>query len=296
MEKKLEEFYRDNVPQKEICLYFNKKPSAISSKAIELGLTKKYMRKNNPNYKAPYQDYDWCYQNYIVQGKSLQAMADELHCQKRVVQKWCTDTFGLHRRSAAQYLTLNPIQYQIIVAGTLGDGHISPRDLCYIESHSVDEKEYLFWKYEKLKNLCASAPTWYPEKQMTHFGGSYLCKPYYRYETRKINSLQSILEMSRSDRITKMSALGIGLYFLDDGSRTHSNWELCVAMLSAIDKSWLLEKLSRQYGIHGHILKDERYVLFDSVSSNRVDDLILEFLPSNIDVVQKKIMKYRGAA
>lgn len=296
MEKELEKFYKEKVPLKEVCSYFGKKESAISSKAIELGLTSKYPKKNSKKFFAPYQNYEWCYQHYIVQGMSLQKMADELGCKKRVVQKWCTDIFGLHRRTASHYFQLTPEQYQIVLSGTLGDGHISSRDLCYIESHAVDEQEYLFWKFNKLQNLCSSTPTLYPAKTTSHWGKPYTCQPYYRYETRKVDSFKQILSMSRSEKIFQLSALGIVLYFLDDGSRSNSNWSLCVAMLSEEDKDLLIEKLYSEFNIQGHRQTDARYLLFDSKSSELLDDLILTLLPNDIDVIQKKIMKHRGAA
>ena len=51
---------------------------------------------NNTKYKAVYQDYDWCYQKYVIERKSYQEMADELGVTKRVIQKWCVEKHGIH--------------------------------------------------------------------------------------------------------------------------------------------------------------------------------------------------------
>ena len=212
MESQLALFYEKHTPMKEMCEWFHKKPGAICSKAMSMGLTQKYPKSNAKNFTAPYQNYDWCYEHYIVKGMSLQQMADELGCQKRVVQKWCTDKFGLHRRTAKFYIQPNSEQHQIILAGTLGDGHISARDNIYIESHAQDEKDYLFWKYEKLQNLCVSSPTYYPEKLITHLGGPRIQQPYYRFETRKIQCLEEIKSMSISDKIRALTSFGLCLY------------------------------------------------------------------------------------
>ena len=102
--------------------------------------------------------------------------------------------------------------------------------------------------------------------------------------------------MSRSEKISQLSDLGIVLYFLDDGSRSNSNWSLCVAMLSEEDKDLLIEKLSNEFNIKGHRQSDIRYLTFDSKSSEILDDLILAFFQRDIDIVQKKIINHRGAA
>ncbi len=296
MESQLALFYEKHTPMKEMCEWFHKKPCAISSKAMSMGLTQKYPKSNAKNFTAPYQNYDWCYEHYIVKGMSLQQMADELGCQKRVVQKWCTDKFGLHRRTAKFYIQPNSEQHQIILAGTLGDGHISARDNIYIESHAQDEKDYLFWKYEKLQNLCVSSPTYYPEKLITHLGGPRIQQPYYRFETRKIQYLEEIKSMSISDKIRALTSFGLCLYMLDDGSRNHSNWILCTAKFSPDETALFVKVMQKNFSLSCRPCKDSRYIIFDADSSRKLDNMILSFLPQNLDIIHKKIFKDKDVA
>ena len=80
-EEYLENLYSKYLPLDQIVLEFNnmfktnKQRSAISSKANKIGLTKKYIRPNNPNYKAIYQDYDWYYTHFVDIGLNHEQMA-----------------------------------------------------------------------------------------------------------------------------------------------------------------------------------------------------------------------------
>ena len=48
-------------------------------------------------------------------------------------------------------------EFQILIGSILGDGHIelthNSVNYCYKEGHAVSQKEYLLWKYHKLKRL-----------------------------------------------------------------------------------------------------------------------------------------------
>lgn len=58
MESQLALFYEKHTPMKEMCEWFHKKPGAICSKAMSMGLTQKYPKSNAKNFTAPYQNYD----------------------------------------------------------------------------------------------------------------------------------------------------------------------------------------------------------------------------------------------
>lgn len=73
--------------------------SSVSSKAYKLGITELIVKKNNPKFKAVYQNYEWCYERYINRGMTMQQMADEAQCTLRVIQKWCQDIHDLDERS-----------------------------------------------------------------------------------------------------------------------------------------------------------------------------------------------------
>lgn len=289
---KLEELYKKGLSFDDICEEMHMDMRAISSHSSYLKLGDKYMRSNNPKFKAPYQDYDWCYQRYVVKGMTHQEMADECGASLRVIQKWCSEIHRLNGRTFKNDKGLSNIQYQIILFGTLGDGHINKRETqpMYIESHAIDEKDYVFWKYEQLKDLCNSPPKYHGETY-ANFGTDkeYLCEPFYRFETRIINQLKEIRDMPRIDKIKQLNEFGLCLHVLDDGSRNNT-WQLCLAQYTQEEINLYIKLCKERFDINCWQEKDIRYINFDANSSRKIDELILKNLPNDLDVVKKKIL------
>ena len=92
-------YYREKRPINEISELLNKTRGSITAKAAKLRLTNDNIKKNNSNFKAIYQNYDWCYQKFIVENKSHKEMADEAGCSLRVIQKWCSEKHKLNKRT-----------------------------------------------------------------------------------------------------------------------------------------------------------------------------------------------------
>lgn len=287
----VEEMYKQGLSVAEMSKRLNKSGSSISGLATRQGFSQKYIKPNNPNFKAPYQDYDWCFERYVNKGMTHQEMADELGVTKRVIQKWCVEIHHIDSWTFQDLKHLSDIQRKIILVGTLGDGHIDkrPDQPMYIESHAIDEKDYLFWKYDYLKDLCNQPPVYYKENYCTFSSDKeYLCKPYYRINTRIINDLKEIRSMSRLDKIKTLDEFQLSILLLDDGNRANL-WELCVAEWTTEEINELFN-LFMKYKIRGKRLKDDRYIMFDALSSKRIDEMILKNIPNDLDIVKKKIL------
>lgn len=287
----LEDCYKKQLPMNEICSLLNRTTGSIGDKALQLGFTRKYMKKNSKSYSAIYQDYNWCYDCFINKGMSFNDMAVEANTTPRTIQKWCSEKHGMNHDNYRHLKKLSNIQRDIIIVGTLGDGHIDKRidQPMYIESHAEDEKDYLFWKYEYLKDLCSKPPSYYKSKYKSFSDDkSYKCKPYYRINTRIIDDLIEIKYMSNVDKIKGLSDIQISLLFLDDGSRSNL-WDLCVAEWSDEDVSCLIDLLWNTYKIRARRKKDKRYLSLDATSSKKLDKLILKNIPNDLDIIKKKI-------
>lgn len=261
--KLLEEYYKQGLLFEKISELMDRSISSISAMSAELKLGDKYMRKNNTKFKAVYQDYDWCYERYIIRGMSMEEMAEEAGTTLRTIQKWCSEKHRLNNRTYKDNIKLNQEQYDLIEVGILGDGHIDKRDdqPMYIESHAIDEKDYLFYKYNILKDLCHKEPAYYTEDYYSFStDNQYLCKPFYRLNTRIISQLKEIRDKQKIDIIKNLNEWQICLLFLDDGSRTDL-WGLCVAEWSQSEIDKLFEVLYK-YRMRGKQNKDIRYQIF----------------------------------
>lgn len=131
----------------------------IYNKVCLMGYERKVFDKHDVRMAAIYKDKDWCFDRYINQQKTFDEMATEAHCSKRVIQKWCADVYGYNMHTYRHYAKLKPTEREIVMAGRLGDGHITKGDQpLYIEAHAENQKDYLFWKFSKtiafLQQIC----------------------------------------------------------------------------------------------------------------------------------------------
>lgn len=285
--KILEECYMNLEPIENIMGKLkNRSYGAISAKAIKLGLTKKYIKTNNANYKCEYNDYDWCYDRFITQGMKVEEIAEKTNYKKRTLEKWI---YEKHHLNYKMDFKLNDLQKMVVIAGCLGDGYISDR-LSYIEVHAENQKDYIYWKFRILKNMCEmKEPSYYPPKDKVFKSGIYHTQAQYRVATREIMDLKNIKDMSRMEKIGYLNELGFALHFLDDASYNGFNWIVCLAEWTDEEKNSYLNKLKEMLSISGKLLKDDRYAIFDKNSSDIMNEIILRELPNNLDIIKYKI-------
>lgn len=198
----LEECYKNGLPREEIAKLINRPKTAIQNKAQKLGFSEKYASKYSFKHKAIYQDPEWLL-SQVQLGKEPQDIANELNVSRRVIEKWL---YEKNRFIFRNVYKLTDIQKQIIIWGTLGDGHIDKRETqpIYIESHTIDEKDYIWWKYEQMKPMFNQPPAFYSgeNKYFTTNNKKYQCKDYYRMSSKIVDDLIFIRNMSKSKKNT----------------------------------------------------------------------------------------------
>lgn len=146
----------------------------------------------------------------------------------------------------------NPTREQIdfIYGCLLGDGSITngKKDKYVCNSrfsckHCVKQKDYLYWKYNILKNLCKSEP-----KELKN--GQWRINTFYHPYFSNLRKLfypqgykivpQSILE--------SITPLGLAVWFMDDGRRQKNGIELCTCSFDERSMNllsvWLYDKFN----------------------------------------------------
>lgn len=289
--EKFEELYKEGKSFKEISKILGRTVNAINKKSYDLRLGDKYMRNNNPKFKAVYQDYDWCYERYINRRMSHQEMADECGVSLRVIQKWCVEKHKLHLHTLREYITLTDKQRELIMFSKLGDGHIDKRknQPMFIVCHAENQKDYLYWKYDILKNLCNNPPTKKESTKRCFANKEYQCQSSYRLCTKILDCLFEIREMSRLDIIKQMNEFGLSILALDDGYRGNL-WEICLAQRTQEEKDEFIKVCRDRFDLSFTYEKDVRYVVLNAPDSKKLDEIILRNIPNNLDIVQYKII------
>ena len=117
-------------------------------------------------------------------------------------------------------INLNQQEKSVIIGSLLGDGYIDKHNSLQIE-HSLQQKEYVYWKYEMLKSIAGKTP-----KEVTRVdsrnGRTYRS---IRFYTRCVmenfrNLFYSKGKRKVPDNLGKLlDDLALAVWFMDDGGR-----------------------------------------------------------------------------
>lgn len=236
-----------------------------------------------------YKDKDWLYHEVIELNKKAPQIASENGWTPRVVEKWM-GILQINNRTYQQMKKLSDKQKEFIVFSLLGDGCIATNNV-FIVSHSIKQKDYLFWKHSILKDVCNQEPTYYDAKKKIMNGKEVSVAASYRFNTKKISELKEIRELPVSEIINSLNDFGLSIWMLDDGYRG-PGWELCLASYTDEEKKLILKKFAERGLASAHLSNyDPRYLRFNADDSRKIDQIILKEIPNDLDVVKYKILE-----
>jgi hypothetical protein len=251
------------------------------------------LNKTDPNFKAIYQNYDWCYQKYLIEGLNHREMAQIANCSKRVVEKWCSEKHRLTQKYRQIHKELSSLQKDFIIGSLLGDGHIDKREFqpMFIVSHAENQKDYLYWKHDLMKDFCNTSPTYYKAKESPFPNGKmYMCQPQYRMCTRIHDCLLKFRAMTKRELIDNLNEFSLAILMLDDGYRDRSNWEVCLADILLEDREHFVKIMQEKFNLNSYLdSTDNRYINFRAESSRKLDEIILENISNDLDIIKNKI-------
>ena len=157
-------------------------------------------------------------------------------------------------------------QEQIIIGCLLGDGSISKdnRNSCHQSclefKQGPKQKDYLWWKYHQLKNLCISEPKELNNGQwrfrtVNHPVFSEMRKFWYPEKTKIISY----------SLIDKINILGLSVWFMDDGSNSNQGLFLkfctCgfsynenIILRNVLQDKFQIKSQIRIYGGYNHLV------------------------------------------
>lgn len=235
-----------------------------------------------------YRDRNWLFEQMIVFGKTEKQLSQEFGWTKRVIEKWA-QIYGFGDNNFKNLKTINSIQESLIKGSLLGDGHITEEGI-FIVSHCEAQKDYLFWKYNLLKDCCKKEPTYYPSTIKTIKNQKCCIQPAYRLNTRKIIQIKNLKYLTKIDIIKNLNDFEFAIWMLDDGYRDKWSWDLCLGNLSEEEKLEV-EKFLLQKNLSFVYRKDKRYIRFHNQATRVIDEIILNNIPNDLDIINNKIRK-----
>ena len=176
--------------------------------------------------------------------------------------------------------SLTQVQKSIIIGSLLGDGYlriISGRKNAFLEiNHSISEKDYVDWKYLKLRDLVKSSPKLRKGKGR---------RVAYRFFTQQHPALTKFYQKfyrSREKIVPnlKLDPLMIAVWFMDDGSKSYKTCYLNTQRFDYLSQKRLIQMLKKQYKIDSSLNRDKEYyrIRIKQGSAERFKKLIKNYI------------------
>jgi len=156
--------------------------------------------------------------------------------------------------------SLTQEQRSIIIGSLLGDGYlriVPGRKNAFLEiNHSVHEKDYVDWKYLKLRNLVKSSPKKRKGKER---------RVAYRFFTQQHLELTKLYQRfyQNKEKILlndiKLDPLMIAVWFMDDGSKSYKTYYLNTQRFDYLSQKKLIKMLKDQWNIESSLNRDKEY-------------------------------------
>ena len=176
--------------------------------------------------------------------------------------------------------SLTQEQKSIIIGSLLGDGYlriVPGRKNAFLEiNRSLAEKNYVDWKYQKLKDLVKSPP-----KQRKGQGQRIA----YRFFTRQHPELTKLYKKFYRGREKivpnlKLNPLMMTVWFMDDGSKSYKTYYLNTQRFDYLSQKRLIQMLKKQYKIDSSLNRDKEYyrIRIKQGSAERFKKLIKNYI------------------
>jgi len=156
--------------------------------------------------------------------------------------------------------SLTPRERSIILGSLLGDGYlriIPGRKNAFLEiNHSIKEKEYVDWKYQELKNLVKSSP------KARKGNGQRVAYRFFTCQHPELTEFYKEFYQNGKKTVPRnlvFNPLMIGVWFMDDGSRTYRTYYLNTQQFDYHSQKRLIEMLKDQYRIECSLNRDKQY-------------------------------------
>lgn len=162
------------------------------------------------------------------------------------------------------YIMIIPLtekQRAIIIGNVLGDGgiythkNLSGKSSQYYIKQSLKYKEYIFWLFDELKNICPFFPRQRKDNGQWYFYSRYL---------ENLTAIRTAFYLDRKKVIPPdikqwvTSTLSLAVWYMDDGSldyrpKDHYNFSLTTNAFSVGENYLLVDMLRENFGINATV-------------------------------------------
>lgn len=160
-------------------------------------------------------------------------------------------------------------QFQLILGSLMGDARLECRSKSIRAKHTArlrihqsdKQKDYVFWKYEQVKNLVSKGPrftkVWHDAKRNRDHYSWY-------FHTRSSGALgvihklfyQNGIKIVPREAVNFIDPLGLAIWYMDDGSNNGTNITLNTHSFTISEQKRLQDLLLNKFGIITTLVKD----------------------------------------
>lgn len=151
-------------------------------------------------------------------------------------------------------IKLTKRQKSIIIGTILGDGHLEFNGYKGTRiqiKQCKKHKEYVFWLYKELKNLCKSPPNKRKDNSQWFFGTRYI---------NEITELKNVFYSKKTKIVPEnisdilIDPLSLAIWYMDDGNldwrlKDHFAFSLCINCFSLREAKMLKDALEKNFQI-----------------------------------------------
>ena len=216
-----------------------------------------------PNYKTK---HEYLKQTILNSTKSKELLAKELNVDISVIDYFKeTANIDIHNYEISDY------EFQILIGGLLGDASLSENKRKnfgrYTFAHSEKQKNYCIWKAKQLQNLVyyprVFRPNYRHDKRTNKTYISYFChsKECVKFKTLRDRWYNNHVKHICWDDLSKLNALGLAIWFMDDGYKSESGYYIATLCFSKEDLQLIKKYFSEKWNIEITITKvNEVYI------------------------------------
>ena len=184
-------------------------------------------------------------------------------------------------------------QLDVIIGSLLGDARLECRSkgirvkytARFRVHHGEKQKEYVWWKYEILKNIVSSKP-----REITCINKKRNLKEIsWYFHTKSLKNFGIIHEIFYKNRVKKFpteilpifSDRMLAMWYMDDGSNNHGNVTLSTHSFSLEDQKIIIDFLKKKYYINPTIVKDRNQwkISIGKKDYNHFLSIVTPFIP-----------------
>ena len=162
-------------------------------------------------------------------------------------------------------------QIDLIIGSLLGDARLECRSIgvkypvsARLRIHQSDrQKDYVFWKYESLKNLVLKEPrrvkAWHdPKRDKDHFSWYFHTKTVPEFGEIHHYFYRNKIKILPSHIFDFLNQRALAIWFMDDGSNIGSGLTISTHCFKFADQKRIVAFLKEKYGISTSIIKDRK--------------------------------------